>query len=156
VEGSQTLGDVTSWDKVRRYGEAKGKALRLLIDVSEALEEKVEDAEPSEVNRLLSRREELIRLIDEMDQKIGGTSGLDRFFRVPLPEEAREKISAVFVPLKGMLLRIDDLDRRSLSALTIRREKAKALLAGMRQRLRVAHSYSETIRPPARFLDVRK
>ena len=104
----------------------------------------------------MNQREELIRLVDDMDQKIGASPGLHPFPRSPLPEEPRDEIPVAFARLRSMLLRVQDLDVLSLSAIGARREQLKRRLSGMRQSLRASHSYSKVVSPPAKFLDVRK
>ncbi len=144
------------YDTLQGHFERKLQTLHVLLEVSEDLEKKVEEAKASEIHRLLNRREELIRLMDDMDKEIAGMRALHPFLGAPLPKDARDKISAVFVRLRSMLLRLQDLDSRSSSAMLARRDEMKSRLSGMRQRLRVSHSYSKGGCPPAKFLDVRK
>ncbi len=144
------------WGTVRRYCETKRQALSQLLEVSHVLQESVEEADPSEIQAFLDRREELIRLIDAMDHEMGKMPIPDLRPGRPLTTELRDKISSAFGPLRTMLLQIKDMDRRSSSALMARRDRVGSRLKEIRQRVRVSHSYSKSVCPQAKFLDVKE
>jgi len=134
--------------------DAKQKALEQFLAVTESLRDRLMSQDLSEVERLLSQRQGLIRAIDRMDEHFEMVKSRQSAGRGWPPEGEKKTVSGLINRIRDLSEKARIVDKECTDRMAGWRNQVRTQLSGMRDTLKAVHGYAQRPMRPPKFLDV--